>query len=92
MERRALLNEVLRQRAVLLDGNRTPSEIRAHVEYEYDFLRLEEFRQPWTDGLERATKDGSDGYLFGLPVYFDRQPGIRVLPDDWRGDGQGATR
>lgn len=84
--------EVLAQRKVLLNDLREPAEIWAHVEYKRAFLQEEHYWAPWTYGREQHMPEGVDGYLFGLPVRFDFEPGIRVLPKDWRGPGTGSTR
>ena len=93
MEPHELANEVLRQRKAVLQDGRRPIAVRLHMQYQPVMYRVEQFlvQAPFTHTGE-PDPTAPYGRIYGLEVRFDFAPGIRVLPDDWHGDGQGATR
>lgn len=82
---RSVAREVFAQRQVLRNDAREPSSVRINKAYLEALLQDEVF-------LVNPGEGGYIGLIYGLPTFLDDEPGIRVLPKDWQGYGQGTVR
>ena len=86
------LTEIRRQVRWLRDDGRVPVAIEVGPDALEDLRCSRAFRSGWEMYSGEAPDPGGVWKVYGLVVRARPGPGVRVLPDDWRGDGQGRVR
>ena len=82
------LTEIRRQMIVLRGDMRTPVAVELGADALEDLYRSTVYRM----GVPMYGPSMIVDKVYGLEVRERPEPGVRVLPDDWGGDGQGRVR